>query len=631
MTTLLSGSYPPDVLRDLLVPRADWHPYPTVEDRPAWEALPDSVRDGLCASGERALEREWPHTLAVRYLDYARDGNRSRYEDVHFRRRGMLASLALAECVENQGRYLDEIANGIWLICEESSWCLPAHIGAQRAGSGLPDTREPIVDLFSAETSALLAWVDDLLGARMDAVSPLIRPRVRREIDARVLTPCLERDDFWWMGFTPSEVNNWNPWINSNWLASALLVEADPERRVAAVAKSVRSLDRFLGPYPRDGGCDEGPSYWGRAGASLLDCLELLYSATDGRVDVYGEPLVREIGRFIYRVQIEGRYFVNFSDASAIVSPPPAVVYRYGQRTGDADMMALGAWLAVDQDLPHPREDRMGSLGRVLPALFSLGEIGAVEPQQPLPRDVWLDEVEVMVARDQAGSSVGLYVAAKGGHNDESHNHNDVGNFLVYIGGRPLLVDVGVETYTRKTFSAERYDIWTMQSAYHSLLPAIDGVQQAPGRSFAARDADYAADERSARFSLDIAGTYTPEAKLQSWRRTITLHRGQDVEVVDSYVLEEPAGEIALSLLTPCEVDVETAGRVVLSESALPGGRRTAGGALSYDADRFTLAIEAISIGDDRLGGVWGEGLTRLVFTARNPAQQDTWTFRVRA
>ena len=357
MTTLLSGSYPPDVLRDLLVPRADWHPYPTVEDRPAWEALPDSVRDGLCASGERALEREWPHTLAVRYLDYARDGNRSRYEDVHFRRRGMLASLALAECVENQGRYLDEIANGIWLICEESSWCLPAHIGAQRAGSGLPDTREPIVDLFSAETSALLAWVDDLLGARMDAVSPLIRPRVRREIDARVLTPCLERDDFWWMGFTPSEVNNWNPWINSNWLASALLVEADPERRVAAVAKSVRSLDRFLGPYPRDGGCDEGPSYWGRAGASLLDCLELLYSATDGRVDVYGEPLVREIGRFIYRVQIEGRYFVNFSDASAIVSPPPAVVYRYGQRTGDADMMALGAWLAVDQDLLHPREE----------------------------------------------------------------------------------------------------------------------------------------------------------------------------------------------------------------------------------------------------------------------------------
>jgi hypothetical protein len=619
------------VLESVLLPREAWHPYPTIEDRAAWEALPVSVRQALLAGGERALEKEWPHTPAVRYLDYARDGNRSRYEAAYFERRGMLASLALAECVEGQGRYLDEIANGAWLICEASSWCVPAHVDVQRAGTGLPDTTEPIVDLFAAETSALLAWVAYLLDARLDAVSPLIRPRVRREIDARVLTPCLERDDFWWMGFTSREVNNWNPWINSNWLASALLVETDAGRRAAAVAKSMRSLDRFLGPYPRDGGCDEGPGYWGRAGASLLDCLELLYGATEGQVDVYDDPLVREIGRFIYRVQIEGRYFVNFADASGIVAPPPAVVFRYGQRIGDADMMALGAWLAADQDVLHPGEDRMGSLGRVLPALFALDEILAVEPRQPLPRDVWLDEVEVMAARDRARSSVGLYVAAKGGHNAESHNHNDVGNFLVYIDGRPVLVDAGVETYTRKTFSPQRYDIWTMQSAYHSLLPTIDGVQQAPGRTFVAREADYYADDGSAQFTLDIAGAYPPEAGLKRWRRTITLRRGQEVEVVDSYELEELAGEIALSLLTPCAVRLDASGQVILTEVPLPGGRSTGRGILAYEAGTFDVSTKEIAIEDDRLGGVWGERLTRLVFTAQNSTQRDTWTFRVRA
>jgi hypothetical protein len=293
--------------------------------------------------------------------------------------------------------------------------------------------------------------------------------------------------------------------------------------------------------------------------------------------------------------------------------------------------MALGAWLAVDQDLLHPRGDRMGSLGRALPALFSLEEMLAVEPRQPLPRDAWLDEVEVMVARDRAGSSAGLYVAAKGGHNAESHNHNDVGNFVVYVDGRPLLVDAGVETYTRKTFSAERYDIWTMQSAYHSLLPTIDGIQQAPGRSFAAGDTDYGADGLTARLSLDLAGAYPPEAKLKSWRRTITLHRGQDVEVVDGYELEEPADEITLSLLTPCTVRLAAPGQVVLSEAPLPDERRAGRGVLSYDAERFALTTEVISIADDRLGGVWGKELTRLVFAARNPAQQDTWTFRVQA
>jgi hypothetical protein len=619
------------VLESVLLPREAWRPYPTIEDRAAWEALPAPVRQALLDGGERALEKEWPHTLAVRYLDYARDGNRSRYEGVHFQRRAMLASLTLAECVENQGRYRDEIANGIWLICEESSWCLPAHVSVQRAGSGLPDTTEPIVDLFAAETAALLAWVDYLLGARLDAVSYLVRPRVRREIDTRVLIPCLERDDFWWMGFTPRAVNNWNPWINSNWLASVLLTVADVGRRAASVAKSVRSLDRFLGPYPRDGGCDEGPGYWGRAGASLLDCLELLYSATGGQVDVYDDPLVCEIGRFILRVQIEGRYFVNFADASGIVAPPAAVVFRYGQRIGDADLMALGAWLAADQDVLHLREDQMGSLGRVLSALFALDEILAVEPRQPLPRDVWLDDVEVMAARDRAGSSAGLYVAAKGGHNAESHNHNDVGNFLVYIDGRPVLVDAGVETYTRKTFSPQRYDIWTMQSAYHSLLPTIDGAQQAPGRAFAARETHYRANDSLAQFSLDIAGAYPPEAGLKHWRRTITLYRGQEIEIVDHYELEEAAGEITLSLLTPCKVALEAPGQVALSESSLPDDRRSGSGVLTYDAGKFGFSTQEIAIGDARLGDVWGERLTRLVFTVRDPAQEDIWTFRVRA
>ena len=123
---------------------------------------------------------------------------------------------------------------------------------------------------------------------------------LRLEVDRRILTPALERDDFWWMGFTPREVNNWNPWINSNWLAAALLLERDPARRARAVAKIARSLDRFIDSYPDDGGCDEGPSYWGRAGASLFESLELLHSATGGAVDVYrraGRPRDRPLHR----------------------------------------------------------------------------------------------------------------------------------------------------------------------------------------------------------------------------------------------------------------------------------------------------------------------------------------------
>ena len=264
-----------------------------------------------------------------------RDGNRGRYETLLFSRRGKLADLVLGELLEGQGRFTDAIADGLWLICEESYWGVPAHVGAQKRGPGLPDVTEPTVDLFAAETGALLAWTDYLMGDRLDAVHPLVRERVRLEVDRRILTPNLERDDFWWMGFAPREVNNWNPWINSNWLASVLLLERDPERRARAVRKIARSLDRFIDAYPDDGGCDEGPSYWGRAGASLFESLELLHAATGGRLDVYREPVVRAIGQYIARVYIAGDCFVNIGDASAKVEPEPELVFRYGRAVGD--------------------------------------------------------------------------------------------------------------------------------------------------------------------------------------------------------------------------------------------------------------------------------------------------------
>ena len=630
----LCVKFPPETVKRLLIPRAEWRPYPTIANRDAWEALPEAVRRAYLAEGEAVLDSEWPQLLAVRYMDFARDGNRSHYESGYFERRRRVEALAIAECLENQGRFLDELVDGIWLICEESSWCVPAHIGWQKAGRGLPDTTEPIIDLFAAETAATLAWVDYLLGDKLDEVSPLVRPRMYREVDARVLTPGLERDDLGWMGFDGQRVNNWNPWINSNWLTSILLLESAPERRAASVAKAMASLDCFIGPYPTDGGCDEGPSYWGRAGASLLDCLELLYSASDGHITLYDDPLVQEIGRFIYRVQIAGDYFVNFADASATIAPPPIVTFRYGQRIGNPALMALGAWAAQRQDIYCEQEneariERLTSLGRLLPTLFSLDELRAVQPTPPLPRDVWLDQIQVMAARDQAGSSAGFYVAAKGGHNAESHNHNDVGNVIVYVDGKPVIIDVGVETYTRKTFSPQRYEIWTMQSTYHT-LPTIDGVMQAPGEMFAARNVSYSADDATARFSLDIAGAYPPEAHLVTWQRTVTLHRGTGVDITDTYDLKAPVAEITLSVITPCAVDAGIPGTIALSEAELPAGRATGAAQLTYDAAKLAVTVEDIRIDDARMGPVWGKHLSRILFRAANPPQQDTWVLAVR-
>ncbi|WJH35390.1 heparinase II/III-family protein [Paenibacillus sp. CC-CFT747] len=238
-----------------------------------------------------------------------------------------------------------------------------------------------------------------------------------------------------------------------------------------------------------------------------------------------------------------------------------------------------------------------------------------------LLRDVWLDGIHLFAARERAGSEKGLYVAGKGGHNDESHNHNDVGHFIVYADGVPALIDIGVETYTSKTFSPHRYEIWTMQSAYHA-LPTVRGIQQAPGSDFQAADVHYAAEEESAEFSLELASAYPAEAELTSWRRTIRLDRPAGgkaaVHVTDSFSLSGEPADVTLSLMT-------------LQEPQLAEGRFTLAVApgmavrVAFDADRLAAESERIEVGDDKLRAVWGDRVHRVVLRAKEPVSQEQW------
>jgi hypothetical protein len=621
---IMSGAWTRARLEGALLARASWKPFPTAADRGAWEGLPADLRQQLVAAAEAQLGAPWPSLLANSFLEFARNGNRSRFESIRSSRRARLGDLVVGECVEAKGRFLDEIANGIWLTVEETWWGVPAHVNMQRAGRGLPDISEPVVDLFAAETSSLLSWTGYLLGARLDTVSPLIRARIRMEVDRRVLTPCLERD-FGWMGFSPSRarpVNNWNPWINSNWLTSALLVERNEKRRVEAVHRILRSLDNFINPYHDDGGCDEGPGYWSRAGGSLFDCLELLYSATGGGLNVYEVPLIREIGRYIMRAHVAGGWFINFADASAHGAPSGDLVFRNARRIADERMQAFGAFCAAELGGGKLRRD---SLGRQVPAIFNHATLREARAQAPLPGDVWLSGIQVMAARCKEASSEGLYIAAKGGHNDESHNHNDVGNFVVYHDGKPVLIDVGVETYTAKTFSSQRYEIWTMQSAYHN-LPTIGGVMQRDGREFQARDVRHRADSGAAELSLDIAKAYPPETGLESWRRTLRLDRARnEVSIADACALTRDAAQITLTLMTPCKVRVAAPGELELDGREAGFGRAR----VLFESARLAPKVEEVAIADAHLKNIWGERVYRILLVAERPARQAAWTVRI--
>jgi hypothetical protein len=622
---ILSEKYPPEKLEQIIQTAAEWHPYPTVSDRAGWEKIPPETRAAQITRAEQHLDCEWKTATAAVFLEFVRNGNRENFEKISFDRRVQLTELVIGECLENQGRFLDDIVNGIWAICEESYWGVPAHLGLQKKGTGLPDVTEPTVDLFAAETGMLLSWTYYLLGEPLDRVSPLIRERIHQEMQRRILEVNLARDDFWWMGLnTERPVNNWNPWICSNWLAGVLLLENDPTRRLQSVGKIMKCLDQFLNPYPSDGGCDEGPSYWSRAAASLFDCLQLLSSASAGQIDIFDEPLIKKMGSYIYQVQIADDFYINFADAGARLSPPPMLVYQFGQKTGDKTMQNFGAYLTQKQNFPQASVTKIfgafPSMTRVLAGLFALPEILTSTPQPPQTSDTWLPELQLMTARPVAGSTEGLFLAAKGGHNAESHNHNDVGNFIIYTDGLPAVIDVGVETYTAKTFSPRRYEIWTMQSGYHN-LPTINGISQQNGAEFKATDVRFQTTGPVVNFSLNLASAYPNAAGIKFWKRTLTFERGKQITLLEDYELNQVPETLELSVMTWGAPELVQAGKIRVQA---PGAAKSKGAIqIQFDPRKLEVVIEPIAITDDKLHAVWGEKVHRLKFSVQNPVKKD--------
>ncbi|WP_181593093.1 heparinase II/III family protein [Paenibacillus sp. YN15] len=601
-------------------------PFPRAGDRRPWETVPGSLREKWLCQAEELINFPWPLITAGDYLQFRRNGNRSAFEAVYFQRRSVLTSLVLAECLEGKGRFLEDIINGVWLICEESSWCIPAHLYMSvRGGEGLPQTEEPIIDLFASNTAALLSWIVYLLKEQLDACTVLIAERVRIEVDRRILSPYLARDDFWWMGFHGAKPNNWNPWCNSNCLTAVLLLEKDRKRREKLLQKIADSIDHYLAAQYSDGGCDEGASYWSMAAGSLFDCLELLYLASDGALNIYDKPLIGKLGQYICKMFIDDGYYVNFADGEARLSPDYALIYRYGRRVGDASMKALGIYGLNRRTGTKSVKTGPVFIFRELAAMFT--SVSEKEPSaiELYPQEAWLPAVQVMTAREQAGSSKGLYVAVKGGHNDESHNHNDIGQISVYLDGRPVLIDPGVGVYTAQTFSPRRYDIWTMGSSCHN-VPIVNGFGQLAGRDYMAQDVKSFLTDSEACIFLDMVKAYPIEADIVYWRRCVTLHRPGDayIELTDDYSLGSATVPAAWTFMSCCVPQLEE-GRIILRHENGPGV------SLSYDASMLEASFTPILLDDSKLRGAWGEKIYRLQLVLKVKRKQAVISFTFKA
>ena len=251
-----------------------------------------------------------------------------------------------------------------------------------------------------------------------------------------------------------------------------------------------------------------------------------------------------------------------------------------------------------------------GRLGSNLETLFSPEDWRSIPKTEPLLKQYYLPNLDVAIARDKEGSDQGFYFAAKGGHNNEQHNHNDVGSFILSYNGTPVLLDVGVGTYTRETFSKERYTIWTMQSNYHN-VPLINGVAQRQGHHFIAQKSTFTDTKTGVRFSTDISGAYPKEAQVKSWERSYQLERGKRFLIQDVYQLSAKTGKTRLHFMTTLANQQSKDGELLLKGDGFNLLMR-------YDPKTTSVTVEKKEIDDPKLKKAIGKVVYRIVLELKS-------------
>lgn len=624
---MILSRYNLDDIRKNLMDPASFKPFPPAENRSEWHRLLESPfnkerKAWLVASAEALVGQPWPELSATLYMQFIRNGNRSNYQNPYFERRLRLSTLVLAECMEYQGRFLDEIINGFWHILGEPTWCLPAHAW-RYDNDPLPREDRQHVDLFACETGMVVAESYYILKSELATLSHSLCNRIKKRVIDEIVEPLEQPNNFWWL----AGKNNWSSWCSANALGAGLYVIDDKERAVNYIRILTEIVDRFINLYPEDGGCDEGPSYWGHAPGALLIFLEILHSYTKGAVSIYDEPKIKAMGEFIDKIHIDKCWFANFADANAQSKVNRFIIDKYGERVGSERMRNLAfsnSRMWSDSGEIQPYIILFGCGGLLTGGLRDLFwfKTGTRMATQKIPLEEWLPKLQIMVAREYPATSEGYSLVSKGGNNAENHNHNDVGQFILFSNGEPVIIDVGVSEYTKKTFSSERYDIWCIRASAHN-VPLINGAEQFASEEAKAEDVEFISDNGVTSVRMELKSAYPKSADVDSVVRHLSLDRNKrQVALCDSIRCSRDKGTCVIILYSPIEPQVKD-GCVVLKNEAVNE-------ALEFDPKLMTYSSEMVELEDDWLRKTWGDHLYKIKFEAPIAAGEVDYTLTFR-
>ncbi len=559
----------------LLLPRSEYKPFPKYADREAWDNIHPSIRKIYLSESfkKKILEYESPALCATKYLEFQRSGGKDQHwTSVTQGRRDYLFDAVIAECIEGKGEYIDKIIDILWAICEETSWIIPQHINHMHNHMftgiiklGLPDITETnFIDLYGAICAGVLGWTYYFLKDRLDEESPILCRRIEYELNRKIIIPFMTHDDLTWFGFHGHKINNWNPWILESIVPACLTVIKDEEYRIEFMARVLEKFDIYVDYCAKDGASDEGPGYWNVGGGAMLDVFEIIRDATGSKIDPLTDPFGRSVAEYVCHANMYNDNYAGFADGSSI-NKYGYFLYHLANITKSDYLRSFA--LSKDSTKGCPNIS-ITTVYRSLKFLFEYGDILNQEKTEFIHKDVWLPDSQHLYVRSSDNT---VALSAKGGYNNESHNHNDLGSFIYMVNGESAIADLGGPRYTAKTFSPLRYDYWIVQSTAHNCA-MINGFQEHNGDEYKSKEISHELTDERVLLSLDLKKAYEEEAGIRAYSRTFDFDKKTAMlNITDDILLEEETDNVDVHFLTYLPVEISN-GKAIIK---LQGDRKT--------------------------------------------------------
>ena len=544
----------------LLLPSAPWIPVPDVSDRKFWNAKSKTVFfRNLEKHARRALEAQAAPPPVDHYLDFLRNGNRSRYEKAYRPLIRHYENLTMALCVTaDRDKYLGKWREFNKVLCGMATWVLPAH------DSKLDNLlmRRPHIELVGSQVGAVMSTAAVLLKPYLSkAELDMMDKAVKRQIVTPLVETALgKRSKDWFLVST----NNWNAVCTANVMQILLAVELPENTRRNAFAFLLAHAGNYLKGFNSDGYCSEGISYWSYGFGHYLRLASVVRSASAGRIDLMRFPMARLAADFPEKFMLSRKdFFPAFADCGFTAGLGDAVLFMrdrlLGRCPGSDERIATGMLpqLAV-WCLPPDGKEGTGPDG--LERISAFRETGVFVFRHP-------DED-------------GFVFACKGGSNHELHNHNDVGSYsLAFPRSRTVLGDLGGSVYTRDSFNANRYRNPLLNSFGHP-VPVVGGALQDAGPGTDSRILSFESRKDSARVVFDIRPAYRGTPGIRKLERSFQFDfsgRGK-VTIADAAELAEPR---------TFETALTTFGKIVREGDHLQA---------EYEGRRIAIAVETFGV-----------------------------------